>query len=35
MRAAVLHGPEDLRIEDVAEPVGEVVVEDAVIGFIG
>ena len=27
MRAAVLHGPEDLRIEDVAEPVGEVVVE--------
>jgi L-iditol 2-dehydrogenase len=27
MRAAVLHGPEDLRVEDVAEPVGEVVVE--------
>ena len=27
MRAAVLHGPEDLRIEEVAEPVGEVVVE--------
>jgi L-iditol 2-dehydrogenase len=27
MRAAVLHGPEDLRVEDVPEPVGEVVVE--------
>lgn len=27
MRAAVLHGPGDLRIEDVAEPRGEVLVE--------
>jgi L-iditol 2-dehydrogenase len=27
MRAAVLHGPEDLRVEEVAEPAGEVVVE--------
>jgi L-iditol 2-dehydrogenase len=27
MRAAVLHGPEDLRVEDVAEPAGEVIVE--------
>jgi L-iditol 2-dehydrogenase len=27
MRAAVLHGPGDLRVEDVAEPEGEVVVE--------
>jgi L-iditol 2-dehydrogenase len=27
MRAAVLHGPEDLRIEDVDEPAGEVLVE--------
>lgn len=27
MRAAVLHGPDDLRVEDVAEPVGEVLVE--------
>lgn len=27
MRAAVLHGPEDLRVEDVEEPEGEVVVE--------
>jgi L-iditol 2-dehydrogenase len=26
MRAAMLHGPDDLRIEEVAEPVGEVVV---------
>jgi L-iditol 2-dehydrogenase len=26
MRAAVLHGPDDLRVEDVAEPEGEVVV---------
>jgi L-iditol 2-dehydrogenase len=27
MRAAVLHGPEDLRVEEVAEPAGEVLVE--------
>jgi L-iditol 2-dehydrogenase len=27
MRAAVLHGPDDLRVQDVAEPDGEVVVE--------
>jgi L-iditol 2-dehydrogenase len=27
MRAAVLHGPGDLRVEDVAEPEGEVLVE--------
>src|SRR6185312_14370153 len=27
MRAAILHGPEDLRVEDVPEPDGEVVVE--------
>jgi L-iditol 2-dehydrogenase len=27
MRAAILHGPRDLRIEEVAEPVDEVVVE--------
>jgi L-iditol 2-dehydrogenase len=27
MRAAVLHGPEDLRIEEVPEPSGEVIVE--------
>src|SRR5205085_816587 len=27
MRAAILHGPGDLRIEEVAEPVDEVVVE--------
>jgi L-iditol 2-dehydrogenase len=27
MRAAVLHGPEELRVEDVAEPSGEVLVE--------
>jgi L-iditol 2-dehydrogenase len=27
MRAAVLHGPGDLRVEDVPEPAGEVVVE--------
>ncbi len=27
MRAAVLHGPEDLRVEDVSEPRGEVLVE--------
>jgi L-iditol 2-dehydrogenase len=27
VRAAVLHGPEDLRVEDVAEPAGEVLVE--------
>jgi len=27
MRAAILHGPGDLRVEDVAEPVGEVIVE--------
>jgi L-iditol 2-dehydrogenase len=27
MKAAVLHGPEDLRIEDVPDPVGEIVVE--------
>ena len=27
MRAAVLHGPDDLRVEDVEEPTGEVVVE--------
>jgi L-iditol 2-dehydrogenase len=27
MRAAILFGPEDLRVEDVPEPVGEVVVE--------
>jgi len=27
VRAAVLHGPEDLRVEDVPEPSGEVVVE--------
>jgi L-iditol 2-dehydrogenase len=27
MRAAVLHGPEDLRVEDVPEPAGEVLVE--------
>jgi len=27
MRAAVLHGPDDLRVEDVDEPAGEVVVE--------
>ncbi len=27
MRAAVLHGPEDLRVEEVAEPAGEVIVE--------
>ena len=27
MRAAILHGPGDLRVEEVAEPVGEVVVE--------
>lgn len=27
MRAAVLHGPEDLRVEQVAEPTGEVIVE--------
>jgi L-iditol 2-dehydrogenase len=27
MRAAVLHGPEDLRVEEVAEPTGEVLVE--------
>ncbi|MEA2290380.1 MAG: L-iditol 2-dehydrogenase [Solirubrobacteraceae bacterium] len=26
MRAAVLHGPDDLRVEDVGEPAGEVVV---------
>jgi L-iditol 2-dehydrogenase len=26
MRAAVLHGPDDLRVQDVEEPVGEVVV---------
>src|SRR3954451_8072085 len=26
MRAAVLHGPDDLRVEDVAEPSGEVLV---------
>ena len=26
MRAALLHGPDDLRIEEVPEPVGEVVV---------
>jgi L-iditol 2-dehydrogenase len=27
LRAAILHGPEDLRVEDVPEPRGEVVVE--------
>ena len=27
MRAAVLHGPDDLRVEEVAEPAGEVLVE--------
>jgi L-iditol 2-dehydrogenase len=27
MRAAILHGPGDLRVEDVPEPVGEVIVE--------
>jgi L-iditol 2-dehydrogenase len=27
MRAAVLHGPDDLRVQEVQEPVGEVVVE--------
>jgi L-iditol 2-dehydrogenase len=27
MRAAVLHGPDDLRVEDVDEPAGEVLVE--------
>ncbi|HEX7301229.1 MAG TPA: zinc-binding dehydrogenase [Solirubrobacteraceae bacterium] len=27
MRAAVLHGPDDLRVEDVDEPEGEVIVE--------
>jgi L-iditol 2-dehydrogenase len=27
MRAAVLHGPDDLRVEDVPDPVGEVLVE--------
>ena len=27
MRAAVLHGPGDLRVEEVAEPAGEIVVE--------
>jgi L-iditol 2-dehydrogenase len=27
MKAAVLHGPEDLRVEEVAEPTGEVIVE--------
>lgn len=27
MRAAVLHGPDDLRVEDVEEPAGEVIVE--------
>ncbi len=27
MRAAVLHGPEDLRVEDIPEPEGEVLVE--------
>ena len=27
MRAAILHGPEDLRVEEAPEPVGEVVVE--------
>jgi L-iditol 2-dehydrogenase len=27
MRAAILHGPGDLRVEDVAEPSGEVIVE--------
>jgi L-iditol 2-dehydrogenase len=27
MRAAVLHGPDDLRVEEVPEPVGEVLVE--------
>jgi L-iditol 2-dehydrogenase len=27
MRAAVLHGPDDLRVEDVPEPVGDVLVE--------
>jgi L-iditol 2-dehydrogenase len=27
MRAAVLHGPDDLRVQEVEEPVGEVVVE--------
>jgi len=27
MRAAILHGPGDLRVEEVAEPAGEVVVE--------
>src|SRR3954462_15991925 len=26
MRAAVLHGPDDLRVEEVAEPAGEVLV---------
>ena len=26
-RAALLYGPEDLRVEDVAEPEGEVIVE--------
>jgi L-iditol 2-dehydrogenase len=29
MRAAVLHGPDDLRVEEVDEPAGEVVVEVA------
>lgn len=29
MRAAVLHGPEDLRVEEVPEPAGEVIVEVA------
>jgi len=27
LRAAILHGPEDLRVEDVPEPEGEVIVE--------
>jgi L-iditol 2-dehydrogenase len=27
MRAAVLHGPDDLRVEDVPEPVGDILVE--------
>lgn len=27
MRAAILHGPEDLRVEEVAEPAGEIVVD--------
>ena len=29
MRAAVLHGPDDLRVEDTAEPEGEVVIRVA------